>query len=312
MTPKSKRVLVTGGSGFIGTHLCAGLRTRGWEPVVLDPVAPNGGDCEFHQGDMSTLIGPKAFLLEDVGAVIHLAWTTKPGSATDAPLHDVETNLAAGIRMLDIIVKLPRPPRVIFASSGGAVYGATASALIDEDHPAAPLSAYGVGKLAFENYLRLYRHLHGLDYLVFRPSNPYGEFQNPLGSQGAVAVFLGKIALGHDIAVWGDGSVVRDYVYVGDLVGAFERALEYCPGGDEPRVFNVGSGLGMNIRELVAALSEIAARPARIVYSPGRMTDAPRVVLNIDRIRRHLGWQPSTSIDVGLRRTWEWVRARVQ
>ncbi len=302
-----KRILVIGGSGFIGTHLCIGLKTRGFKPIILDRVAPTHVDAEFHQCDMSNVDDSWSTLLDSVEALYYLAWTTKPQSANDAPLYDLQTNVVAGLRLLDMLALHSKPPRMVFVSTGGAIYGRTTDEKIGEEHPTFPLNAYGVSKLAFEHYLRLYRHLHNLDYLVFRPSNPYGEFQDPLGNQGAVGVFLGRLAKGEEITVWGDGSVIRDYLYVGDLVTALLGGLDYIPGDAGPRVFNVGSGRGIDLRQLIVIMSRITGRTAQIVYTNGRKTDAPRIILDIGRICERLNWKPTTDIENGLTRTWQWI-----
>lgn len=301
-----KRILVIGGSGFIGTHLCIGLKTQGFKPIILDRVAPTHVDAEFHQCDISS-DDSWSVLLDSVEAIYHLAWTTKPQSSNDAPLYDLQTNVVPGLRLLDRLARRSKLPRLIFVSTGGAIYGHTTDEKIGEEHPTFPLNAYGVSKLAFEHYLRLYRHLHNLDYVIFRPSNPYGEFQDPLGNQGVVSVFLGKLAKGEEITIWGDGSVIRDYFYVGDLVAALLGCLDYIPGDIYPRVFNVGSGRGIDLRQLIAIMSRITGRTAQIVYTNGRKTDAPRIVLDIDKICEQLNWRPTTHIENGLTRTWQWI-----
>ena len=311
MGDPTNRILLTGGSGFIGGHLCAALQRAGHTPVVLDLLKPATPGVEFHRGDVSDLDGRHAALLDDVRAIYHLAWTTKPQSATDAPVADAQSNLIVGLRLLDALARRTNAPRLIFMSSGGAIYGETAAESISEDHPTFPLNAYGVSKLAFEHYLRLYHHIHGLDYLVFRPSNPYGERQDPNGSQGAVAVFLGHIARGDAITIWGDGSVIRDYLYVGDLADALVCALGYMPGAG-PRVFNVGSGRGVSLRELIKAIEHLTGRSSRVTFTEGRKTDAPRVVLDVTRMAHTMGWKPATSLDAGIARTWKWVEANIQ
>lgn len=303
-----RRVLVTGGSGFIGGHLCEALSRDGFEPVVLDVVAPRTGSFEFHQGAVSDLGGRLGDLVDGVEAIYHLAWTTTPQSASDAPISDVESNIIGSLGLLDTLVRRPTRPRLIFLSSGGAVYGPAHTASIAEDHPTFPVNAYGVSKLAFEHYLRLYRHLHRLEYLVFRPSNPYGERQNPNANQGAVAVFLGKIAAGRPITIWGDGQVVRDYLYIGDLADGLARAMHYVPDSDDSRVFNVGSGEGTTLRELIAAMERVTGIAPEVVFTEPRKTDSSRVVLDIRRMAKEMGWTPATGLDEGLIRTWQWIK----
>lgn len=304
-----KRVLVTGGSGFIGGHLCEALIKRGHQPVVLDRVRPSRPSAEFHSGDLSDLGGRLGSLLDNVSTVYHLAWTTKPQAANDAPYADVQSNVVSGLLLLDAIVRRASPPRLVFLSTGGAIYGRTDVERIGEDHPTVPLNAYGVSKLTFEHYLRLYHYLHDLDYIAFRPSNPYGEHQDPRGAQGAVAVFLGRLAKGEPITVWGDGSVVRDYLHIDDLTDALVRAVGYAPSADDPRVFNVGSGGGESLLELIAAMERVTGRRGVVDFTEARKADAPRVVLDIGRIKAMMGWAPTISLDEGLARTWRWITA---
>lgn len=309
MNAKTRRVLVIGGSGFIGTHLCRKLLSQGILPVVYDRVAPSVAGVEYHRGDMSSVADLWPTLLEEVEAVYHLAWTTKPQSANDDPLYDLQSNVVGSLHLLDGIARLKRQPRLIFISTGGAVYGQAGDAPIAEDFPALPLNAYGISKLTFEHYLRLYNRLHGLDYLVFRPGNPYGEGQDPAGAQGAVAVFLGRIVRDEEITIWGDGSVVRDYLHIDDLIAALVAGLSFQPAATGPRIFNVGSGQGVSLNELIRLLEKASGKKARVTYTPSRKADVPAVVLDIARIRQHLGWSPRITLEQGLRRTWEWIAA---
>lgn len=304
----ARRIVVIGGSGFIGTHLCRRLIAAGDTPVVVDRVAPAMPGVEHHRVDMSSAADLWWPLLEDAAAVYHLAWTTKPQSANDDPRYDLESNVVAGVHLLDGLVRIARRPRLIFVSTGGAIYGDAAVEPIGEDSATFPLNAYGLSKLVFEHYLRLYRRNHGLDYLVFRPGNPYGEGQDSRGAQGAVAVFLGRMARGETISIWGDGEVVRDYLHVDDLVSALMCGLE---GGrdDGPRVFNVGSGHGLSLNDLLRELTAVTGIVPKVDYQPARTVDVPRVVLDITRVRHWLGWSPSISLADGLRRTWDWMRA---
>jgi len=303
-----KKILLLGGSGFIGKRLCQGLLQAGYRPVVFDRVPPAIPGVEYHQGDMISVGDLWAPLLEEVDTVFHLAWTTKPQSANDAPYYDLQSNVLSGLHFLDSLVKLARHPRVIFVSTGGAVYGTPQYLPIDESHPAYPLNAYGIGKLTFERYLALYRRLHGLDYLIFRPGNPYGEGQDPAAAQGAVAVFLGRLLAGQPISIWGDGETVRDYLYVGDLVEAFIKGISYLPREDAARVFNVGSGHGLSLKQLIATLAAVTGRQPEVDFQPARKADTPAVVLDIAQIGRCLGWCPATTLEQGLQKTWAWLQ----
>lgn len=307
LSKKVRKILVLGGSGFIGTHLCRRLLAENYLPVVFDRVPPSVKGVEFHCGDMSSIVDLWPSLLEGVAAVYHLAWTTKPQSANNDPLFDLQSNVATGIHMLDGIVRLSLRPRFIFVSTGGAVYGQAGSHPISEDFPANPLNAYGIGKLTLEHYLQLYHRLHGLDYLVFRPGNPYGEGQDPAGAQGAVAVFFGKMLHREPVNIWGDGEIVRDYLHIDDLVSALIAGLTYRPSWSAPRIFNIGSGKGVSLNQLVEMLEHVAGRSAQVIYMPARKADAPQIVLDIERARVNLGWVPKIPMGLGLKRTWDWI-----
>lgn len=258
---------------------------------------------EFFEGDFHNR-GHLAAALEGCQTVFHLLATTDPKTSNDDPVHDLETNLTATVRLLELAYK-SGVKKIVFASSGGTVYGVPATVPIPECHETKPICSYGIHKLAIEHYLSLYHRLHDLDYSVLRVSNAFGERQRPNASQGAVAVFLQKALRGEEIEVWGNGSVVRDYIYVRDVASAFCRAARH-PG--PPRTFNIGSGRGLSVNELISSIEALLGRPVSRRYLSSRPFDVPANVLDISLAAAHLGWRPQHSFEYGLTRTLEWLQ----
>jgi UDP-glucose 4-epimerase len=229
--------------------------------------------------------------------------TTLPQNSNENPVYDVESNVAGSLAMLQSAVR-NKIRKVIFASSGGTVYGIPKQIPIPETHATDPLCSYGICKLAVEKYLHLFQALHGLDYCVLRLSNPFGERQRIASAQGAVTTFLHKALNAELIEIWGDGSVVRDYVYVGDAAQAMIAAIHEQANG---RVVNVGSGLGQSLNDILAAIEKLTGRSVRRTYTKGRPFDVPFNVLDIGCARSVLGWQPGVSFAEGLARTAHWL-----
>lgn len=306
------RCLILGGSGFLGSHLADalladGLRIRafGRSRDRLPEHLRRSTELEFVSGDFTD---PRDLetAMDGCQVIFHLVSTSLPKGSNEDPVRDVETNVAGSIRLLDIAVR-KGVKQVIFVSSGGTVYGPPQQTPIPETHPTDPITSYGIGKLAVEKYLALYRTLHGLDYRVLRISNLYGERQRTDSAQGAVAVFIDKALRGEEIEIWGDGSVTRDYVYVRDAAQALRAAMAY-PG--KHRIFNVGSGRGTPINQLLKATEDALKIPLKRRYVPGRTFDVPSNVLDISRARAELRWSPVTSLENGLQLTVEWMRSR--
>ena len=236
--------------------------------------------------------------------VFHLISTTIPKTSNDDPLYDIESNLIETVCLLGQCVE-SRVRKVVFLSSGGTIYGIPHSLPVSEESPTNPECSYGIVKLAIEKYLRLFYKLHGLEYVVVRPSNPYGPRQNPLGLQGAVSVFLGQIARGQAVTVWGDGQIVRDYIFIEDLIdGIYQAAIR----GTLSRIYNIGSGQGRSLNDLIDIMGRVAERPVRVVRTAGRSFDVPAIFLDIRRAGADLGWQPRTSLENGIKRTWDFIR----
>lgn len=297
------QVLVLGGSGFLGSHLVEGLLREGHHvrsvsrhlPGLLPVSCLNHPRFEGIEGDLGDPAGLRRFL-DGVDVCFHLVSTTLPHSSNNDPIFDVHSNLVGTLQLLEEARQIGLP-RLIFVSSGGTVYGVPSTVPITEDHPTAALCSYGITKRAIEQYLELYRHLHGLDSWILRLANPYGERQRIVASQGAVAVFLGKILRGEPIELWGDGSTVRDFLYVGDAIEAMLRLLTYQ---GEQRLFNIGSGRGCSLNQLIHTIAGVTQRQPRISHLPFRGFDVPSNVLCIERAGRELAWQPRTSLRQGI------------
>lgn len=307
-----RRCLVLGGRGFIGSHLVDALLARGHFVRCFDRphVAPLGEahltnpNFELFEGD---LVSETDLTEALVGCEVcfHLVSTTLPKSSNADPVFDVESNVLGTVRLLTHAVKSGLK-KVIFVSSGGTVYGVPTQLPILETHATDPICSYGISKLAIEKYLGLFHQLHGLDYTVLRIANPYGERQRTHASQGAVAVFLGKVLRGEPVEIWGDGSVVRDYIHIADVVDALLLGFERTGGGEH--VFNIGAGRGHSLNEVLDVIEKVTGRAADRRYLPGRAFDVPASVLSIARAQQSLGWSPKVSFEQGLEKFSEWLR----
>jgi UDP-glucose 4-epimerase len=244
--------------------------------------------------------------VESCDVVFHLIHAHMPQTANLNMAEDIRQSVVPSLALLDIGRKLG-VKRIVFVSSGGTVYGAAKDIPTPESAPTDPITAYGVGKLMIEKYLGLYERLHGLSFRVLRVANPFGPFQVPDKGQGLIATLLSRALRGEPIEVWGDGSVVRDYVFVDDVIDALQAA---AVDESEGRVFNVGSGRGHSVREVIAAVEAQFGKKLSVAWKPGRPIDVPVSILSIARSRDLLGWAPRTSFDDGLRRTIEWWRSR--
>jgi UDP-glucose 4-epimerase len=303
--------LVLGGAGFIGSHLAEALAQEGHRVKVFDrphvdrlPLFPRQKGFEIHTGDF---LNPQALTpaLRGTEVVFHLVSTTLPKNSNDNPLYDIETNLLGSLRLI-ALCREHGVRKLVFVSSGGTVYGVPRSVPIAEHHPTEPISSYGIHKLAVEKYLYLAHRLHGLEYCILRPANLYGPRQRLDIAQGAVAVFLDRALRERPIQIWGDGSVVRDYVYVADAVDAILKAARFQ---GEPRVFNIGSGIGVSLNQLVGEIEKLLGRAIEVEHAEGRAVDVPVNVLDCTLARHHLGWRAATPLSEGLRKTCEWLRA---
>ena len=302
------KCLVVGGHGFIGSHVVAALASAGHEVTVYGrpsrlPLAPRLSGVNYVEGEVRDAYRLRRYVA-DAAIVIHLAGTSIPQSSVEDPFRDLEVNVGDTLHLLEAC-REEGVQRLVFVSSGGTVYGPARAVPISEDHPTEPISSYGVNKLATEKYIAMFHHLYGLDYVILRPSNAYGEFQNFFRRQGIIGVFLHRIAMGQEVTVWGSGDVARDYIYAGDLADAIVRAAIVPL---EHRVFNVGNGQGTTINELLDTMRTVTGRQVTVRYEAGRALDVPVNALDSTRAHEELSWFSTVSLFDGINRTWTWIK----
>jgi UDP-glucose 4-epimerase len=303
------RSVVLGGSGFIGRHLVQYLAGQGEQVSIYcratDPAAAHIEDVRLFRGDFVTGEGLQE-ALEGADHCYHLISTTIPSSSSGNPLLDIETNLKPAVRLFELSRSLG-VKKVIFCSSGGTVYGIPKQIPVDEEQPLWPITPYGIIKAAVEKYLNMYASLHGLDYGIARLSNPYGEGQRSK-VQGAVSVFADRALRGEEIEIWGDGTVIRDFMYIGDGVKGLAAVARH----EGPnRIFNIGSGEGHSLNDLLSSIGKTLGRTPRVTFSQARKFDVPVNILSIARARDELSWSPEVSLEEGIERTVAWLRAEM-
>jgi len=301
-------VLVLGGNGFIGSHLVDRLLMEGHSVRVFDKNQEHYrkalSNVDYHLGEF----GNRGLLLEalhGIDVVVHLISTTLPKTSNDDPVFDVQSNVVETLFLLEQCVS-KGIKKVVFASSGGTVYGIPKIVPVLEESQTNPICSYGISKLTIEKYLMLFKQLYNLDFVIIRPSNPFGERQNPFGIQGVIPVFLGKILRQEPIQIWGKGDVVRDFIYVKDLVDAFYCAIVCTPNF---KLLNVGSGKGSSLNDLLLIMRNVTGLDMKVNYVDSRTYDVPEIYLDIVKAKKELDWQPTTSLEEGIKFTWNFVRS---
>jgi UDP-glucose 4-epimerase len=303
------KAVIIGGGGFLGSHLAEALLANGQDVWIFDQPGAryleysNQRGAKIITGNFldPTAVG-EAILACDV--VYHLVSTTVPQTSNENPRFDIETNLIGTLQLLELMHQA-NVKKIIFSSSGGTVYGIPQEIPIKESHPTDPISSYGIVKLAIEKYIHLYWTLYGMDYCILRISNAYGARQPITPTQGAIAAFLGKAAQKEEITIWGDGTVLRDYIYASDIANAFLQASLYQ---GELRVFNIGSGHGHSLKDIIGAIENITQIPLQVKYLPGRRFDVPVNILDITRAKSHLHWEPKVRLEEGVLSAFEWMQ----
>jgi UDP-glucose 4-epimerase len=307
------RILVTGGAGFIGSHTVDALIAGGAHQVaVLDDLSAgkreqvNSG-ARFHQADLrdAAAVG-RIVARERPEVIVHLAAQMDVRRSVAEPAFDAGVNLVGFLNLMEP-AREHGLKRVIFSSTGGAIYGEQETFPCDEDHPRRPVSPYGVAKLATEAYLFFYKVQYGIDYVALRYANVYGPRQDPHGEAGVVAIFCGRMLEGRPATIFGDGGQTRDYVYVEDVVRANLAALESAASG----AFNVGTGVETTVNELHRALAAAAGKSTPPTYAAARAGEQRRSIISPARAAQVLGWKPRVTLAQGLKRTFEFFAGRV-
>lgn len=298
--------LILGGCGFIGRHVALLLARKGYDVVIADRLEPEFAfppdtksritwrRLEFASGDWDNLI-------QKADVIHHYVWTSIPASANNNPLGDLGSNVAGTLALLEAM-RHRGGGRIVFSSSGGTVYGKLHTLPVPEEHPMMPITAYGAGKATAEIYFGLYRALHGVDCRVARIANPYGAGQDVGRGQGAVTTFLHRALTQQPIVIWGDGEIVRDYIHIADVAEAIV-ALALRPEVNDFHTYNIGSGVGLSLNDILREIEKVLNRPVEVRREPGRAFDIPASVLDISRARHALGWAPRFSIAEGVART---------
>jgi len=306
-------VVIFGGGGFIGSAIADRLLLDGhalriFERPRVEPYRTflDSEKVEWLTGDLLSQHDVSE-AIDGMDAVVHLVSSTLPKSSNDDPIYDVQSNLVATLQMLNVMVQ-KKVMRIVFISSGGTVYGNPTYLPIDEKHPTDPHVSYGITKLAIEKYLLMYERMHGIKATILRVANPFGERQRIETAQGAVGVFLHRALSGQALEIWGDGSVTRDYIYISDVADAFARALSY---EGKENVFNISSGQGKTLNELVAMIEHAIGRPVERRHLPARPFDVPVSVLSNALAKRELGWEPAVHLQRGISMTVKWVADRI-
>jgi UDP-glucose 4-epimerase len=302
--------LIFGGNGFIGSHLAEGLVREGFNVKIFDTF--KGGTenltnildkIELVRGDFfseSDVCGA----LQNVDYVFHYISTTNPATAVKDPIFDIQSNVIGSLKMFQSAQKAD-VKKIFFSSSGGTIYGEPVSIPIKESAPKNPVNPYAISKLAIERYLEYFHHQYGMDYVIFRYSNPYGERQSPMGNQGVIPIFLNKIKNNEKPMIFGDGNSMRDYIYISDTV---EATLAIVKKNQENSVYNIGNGNGTTLNELIQIMEEVTEKnifPIRIMDTGYHIS---KIVLDIEKIQKETGWFPKTEIKDGIKKTWEWIK----
>jgi len=307
------KVLVTGGAGFIGSHVVDSLVNEHTEVVIIDNLSSGKEDninkkSKFYKLDIQDSELERIFQNERPDYVSHHAAQKDVRISVSDPIYDAKINILGTLNILQNCVKY-KVKRIVFASTGGAIYGEQEIFPAPETHSARPVSPYGVTKLTAEHYMHYYRTVHGLDYVSLRYANVYGPRQDPLGEAGVVAIFIQKMFSGEQPIIYGDGGQTRDFVYVGDVAKANILAMRNNSG---EHVFNIGTGVETSVNQLYDCLRHIVNPLAEKKYAPARQGEQRRSVIDSSLAENILQWRPEVLLEHGLKKTCEYFNQTIK
>jgi UDP-glucose 4-epimerase len=313
MNPK---VLVTGGAGFIGSHLIDTLIEKGYKVVVIDNLSTGKKEninkkAKFYKIDICSPRIREIFKKEKPKICFHLAAQINVRKSVENPLFDAKVNILGSLNIIQNFLQLPTSsfqlrasnfqlPTFIFASTGGAIYGGVKKIPTPENYPTNPISPYGIAKLTIENYLKFYKENFGLKFISLRFSNVYGPRQDPRGEAGVISIFTDKLLKKESPTIFGNGNQTRDFIFVEDVVSACLKAMKYK---GEKEIFNIGTGIETSVNKLYEILSKLLKTKIKPKYAPEKPGDLKRSCLDISLTKRELKWEPKYNLEKGLEKT---------
>lgn len=308
------RCLVLGANGFIGSHLVDALIDKGhfvrcfgrYKSGSVNFASSEPPSVEIFRGDFLNRNDIKK-ALDGIDYVFHFISTTNPFTAENDPLVDIETNIKMSVELFRLCSE-NSVKKIIFASTGGSIYGdvGTDKAISEKTYPR-PVSPYAIGKLTIENYLRYFKRKYDLDYLILRISNPYGPRQNTLSGQGVISIFLEKIRQNQPLKIYGDGSMVRDYIYVADAARMISECFDKKSSSN---IYNLSSGIGYSVNDLVKTIENVAQINAVIEHIPAPPTFVHKVILDPSLFKNDFGGGATISLEEGVLKTWQELKAQ--
>lgn len=308
------KILVTGGAGFIGSHIVDKLIVKDYQVTVVDNLATGKKEnlnsaAKFYEEDIRDKEAiAKIFTAEKPDLVCHQAAHASVRESTDDPQYDAEVNILGSLNILQACVE-QKVKKIVFASTGGALYGDADEMPTPETYSTKPICPYGVAKLCVEQYLHYYHEIFKLPYVTLRYANVYGPRQDPYGEAGVVAIFSQKMIAGEQPIINGDGKQTRDYISVKDVVEAILKALE---SDLTQEIFNIGTGQETSVNELFAKMAEAAGVEISEKHGPAKIGEQQRSVLSWNKIKRQLNWRPIVKLEDGLKETISWFKENSQ